>query len=189
MTADHQLSDSQVLTLEALADTVVPGRKRHPDDVAISGVDDSPGAVEAGAVDVLTDPATGIADGVGGMADILNALAEERFGAVNTPDGQPKVPAFVHLDHANRRAMLAHLCSADNLSHELWFLMALFAYMAYDSAPHLDTAAAVRSSHPGLTAMGFRQPDVDGLWRAPEPSYNRVTAHPRPGTDAFGNLP
>lgn len=177
------LTHDQFATLEAIADTMVPGRKRWPSDLSISGVDDTPGAVEAGALAVLTDPATGIGDGVGAMADLLNDLARERSGY--PLDCAP----FVSLPHEERVEMLAHLSSRANQSHELWFLVMLFAYMAYDSAPHLDTATAVRAGHPGLTAMGFLQPDADGLWRNREHGYGRPTAAARPDTDAQGNLP
>ena len=44
------LSGDQVLTLEAFADTILPGEKRTPDDTAVAGVSDGPGAVAAGAL-------------------------------------------------------------------------------------------------------------------------------------------
>ena len=48
------------MTLEAFADTFVPGEKRSPDDVAIAGAAAGPGAVEAGALELLEMPATGV---------------------------------------------------------------------------------------------------------------------------------
>ncbi|MEO7269823.1 MAG: DUF5987 family protein [Knoellia sp.] len=185
----------QVLTLEAFADTVIPGVKRHPEDVAIAGLDDSPGAVEAGALEVLLDPATGLEDGVGEMADLLNDHARLRVrdhdhdhDHDHAPVGAGGLPDFVALHHADRRALLAELTAHEHPQRELWFLMALFCYMAFDSAPHLDTATAVRDGHPGLVHLGFLQPDDDGLWRASAPSYGRPTARVRAGTDEFGNL-
>lgn len=191
------LTEVQVLTLEAFADTVVPGVKRHPEDVAIAGLDDSPGAVEAGALEVLLDPATGLEDGVGGMADLLNDHARARGQDRDRDHDQDRAPAaagadglpdFVALDHADRRALLTELTAHEHPQRELWFLMALFCYMAFDSAPHLDTATAVRDGHPGLVHLGFLQPDADGLWRASAPTYGRPTARVRAGTDEFGNL-
>lgn len=183
------LTEVQVLTLEAFADTVVPGVKRHPEDVAIAGLDDSPGAVEAGALDVLLDPATGLEDGVGEMADLLNDHARNHTDRGTTGDlAADGLPDFVALDHAARRALLTELTAHEHPQRELWFLMALFCYMAFDSAPHLDTATAVRDGHPGLVHLGFLQPDADGLWRASAPTYGRPTARVRPGTDEFGNL-
>lgn len=155
----------------------------------MAGVHPTPGAVEAGALSVLTDPATGIADGVGAMADALNARVRELDAPGRSDDGvEAGLPAFVALAYEERRAVLARLTSPDHEERELWFLMALFAYMAYDSAPHLDTAEAMRSGHPGLTQLGFAPPGADGLWRAERPTYGRSTALPRAGTDAFGNL-
>nr|WP_237440297.1 DUF5987 family protein [Amycolatopsis rubida] len=51
-------------TLEAFAGTIVPGEKRAPDDRAIAGVSDGPGAVVAGAVELVETPATGITAGL-----------------------------------------------------------------------------------------------------------------------------
>ena len=183
MSTAVELSHGQFATLEALADTVVPGRKRWPTDRAVAGVDDTPGAVEAGAMAVLTHPAAGISDGVAAMADLLNEHARESAG--DPLDCAP----FVSLAYDARVALLQRLCAPETPSRELWFLVMLFAYMAYDSAPHLDTATAVRSGHPGLKAMGFLPPDADGLWRNREHGYGVATAEPRPGTDAQGNLP
>lgn len=177
------LRPDQVATLEAVADTIVPGCKRSATDVAISGVDQTPGAVAAGALDVLTDPATGIADGVGEMADLLNSLVDAGMSS------DSEVAPFVGLTYERRRELLAALCTPENPSHELWFLVMLFAYMAYDSAPHLDTAVAMRQGHVGLTALGFHPPDEDGLWRHSQHTYGRVMARPRSGTDENGNLP
>lgn len=185
-----ELTPEQVTTLEAVADTMVPGCKRDPDDLAIAGVDATPGAVQAGALHVLTDPATGISDGVGDMADLLNELAVHHLPPTSSAEaGAAAVPPpFVALDYGRRRELLRTLCSPESGSRELWFLVMLFAYMAFDSAPHLATADAVRGGHVGLTAMEFSQPGPDGIWRNPHRSYGRATAAPRPGTDARGNL-
>lgn len=180
-----RLTADQLLTLEAFADTVVPGCKRSPDDEAVAGVHHTPGAVEAGALAVLTHPATGIDDGVGEMADALNERAA-RLDAART-DARP-LPAFVRLPYQDRRELVHSLTSPACEERELWFLLALFAYMAYDSAPHLDTAKARLDEHPGLVQLGFPKPDADGLWRGHSPTYGRPTARPRPGTDERGNL-
>jgi len=45
------------MTLEAFADTIVPGEKRSPDDHAIAGAASGPGAVGAGALELLRTPA------------------------------------------------------------------------------------------------------------------------------------
>jgi hypothetical protein len=63
----------------------------------------------------------------------------------------------------------------------------MFSTMAYDSAAHLPTAQALADGHPGLTAMGFRRPDDDGLWRFPRFSYQRPLARPHPQTTPTGS--
>ena len=52
----------RIRTLEAWADTFVPGAKRWPDDRTIAGAATGPGAVEAGAVELLQTPATGVSE-------------------------------------------------------------------------------------------------------------------------------
>src|SRR5262245_55927924 len=65
----------QTMTLEAFADTIVPGEKRFPDDIAVAGASSGGGAVAAGALELLGDPATGIATELGAFADLLNEHA------------------------------------------------------------------------------------------------------------------
>ncbi|RPF19724.1 DUF5987 family protein [Myceligenerans xiligouense] len=180
------LTDAQRVALEAYADTVVPGRKRHPDDVAIAGVDDTPGAVECGALDVLTDPATGIEDGVGGMADLLDQRAVTWATARELPD---PVGRFADLGYTDRRRLVAELTDPEEPEKDLWFLVALFATMAYDSAPHLETADALDPAvtpASGLRAMGFFPP-VDGRWAFDRGGYGRPLARLRAGTDDHGD--
>lgn len=179
------LSATQRTTLEAFADTVIPGRKRHPDDDAIAGVSTTPGAVEAGALTVLCDPATGIEDGIGDMAELLDAYSVTWA----TRQGHPNVTSFVDLTFTQRRAVVAALTSRTEPQHDLWFLLALFATMAYDSAPHRETIDALNDPNSGLQAMGFLPPTRQGRWNFPTNSYGRALASLRDGTDAKGNLP
>ncbi|WP_407319795.1 DUF5987 family protein [Isoptericola halotolerans] len=172
------LTPTQTTALEAYADTVVPGCRRHDDDIAVAGVSDTPGAVEAGALEVLTDPATGIEDGIGEMADLL----DERAVSWASSDGISGVSRFADLAYQDRRRLVAALTAQDEPAHELWFLVALFATMAYDSAPHLETAEAVATGAPGLTAMGFAPP-TDGRWQASDPTYSVPMARVHPATD------
>ena len=67
----------RTLTLEAFADTFVPGEKRSPDDIAVAGAAAGPGAVEAGALELLETPATGVSDGLAELADSLNEHAAQ----------------------------------------------------------------------------------------------------------------
>lgn len=176
-----KLTPSQTRSLEAYADTVVPGCRRHADDIAISGVSGTPGAVEAGALHVLLDPAVGIADEVGEMADLLDARAQERYG-LDVDSG------FVELDYQQRRHLVIALTTeADD--RDLWFLLALFCYMAYDSAPHRPTIEAVGDPTSGLSAMGFNGPRPNGRWGFSPAGYGKTLARLHPHTDNTGSLP
>jgi hypothetical protein len=57
----QQSPEPQTMTLEAFADTIIPGERRWPGDRAVAGVGTGGGAVAAGAVGLLEDPACGIA--------------------------------------------------------------------------------------------------------------------------------
>jgi len=175
------------MALEAFADTIVPGRKRFPDDVAIAGVSDSAGAVEAGALDVLQDPATGIEDGIGGMAGLLNMHARQYAEKIGAPVREGT--EFVDLPYEARRSLITTLTGPQTATRDLWFLLALFSYMAFDSSPHRPTRVTLEDPESGLNAMGFAHPDADGRWRFIPSSYGRQLARVKPGTDERGNLP
>ncbi|MFB7122067.1 DUF5987 family protein [Kitasatospora sp. NPDC056273] len=174
------------MTLEAFADTIVPGEKRSPDDQAVAGASTGGGAVQAGAIELLETPATGLSNALDDYEQALNrharAYAEER--------GRPlddAVPPFVALPFADRTGLVRTLTGPDHPERELWVLLALFSNMAYDTAAHLHTADAIAAGHPGLTAMGFMDPDADGLWRFSDFSYRRQLAEPHPGTTSTGS--
>lgn len=173
-------------TLEAFADTILPGVKRGPDDRAIAGVCDDPGAVEAGALELLNDPATGVAAGLGPLAEALNghatAYAEEHGRVLDD-----EVPPFVALDYEDRVALVARLTAPGHPEQSGWVLLAMFSNMAFDSAAHLGTAEALADGHPGLIQMGFAKPDSDGLWRFPDFSYGRELAKRHPDTTESGS--
>jgi len=180
------LDDVQTMTLEAFADTIVPGAKRFPTDHAIAGVCDDPGAVEAGALELLGDPATGVAAGLAPLSAMLNQRADdyaERVGLTLEDD----VPAFVALDYDHRAALILELVAWGNPERDGWVLLTMFSNMAYDSAAHRHTAEAIAEGHPGLLAMGFAEPDTDGLWRFADFSYGRVLAKRHPSTTESGS--
>lgn len=180
------LDASQVMTLEAFADTIIPGRKRSADDPAVAGVDDDPGAVEAGALELLSHPAGGLADSLFGLAALLNAHAQQYIAEHSlTADGT--LPAFVALPFAHRLTLVARLTAVDHPEKAFWVGLALFANMAFDSAAHLSTPEALAAGHPGLTLMGYAHPDPDGVYRFPRFSYGRQLAQPHPGTTPEGN--
>lgn len=180
------LDEDQTATIEAYADTIVPGVKRHPDDHAIAGVVDDPGAVEAGALEVLADPASGVAAGLAPLAGALNAHATgyaERTG--RTPAAGR--PPFVGLDYDDRAALISELTAPGHPERDGWILLAMFSNMAFDIAPHKHTGEAIAEGHPGLLAIGFAKPDADGLWRFPDFGYGRELAKSHPNTTESGS--
>src|SRR5205814_9858214 len=80
-----------VATLEAFADTLIPGEKRSPDDRAIAGAAPGAGAVQAGALTMMEFPAAGTAPALPALAAGLNAHATE-FAAANGILLDPTVP-------------------------------------------------------------------------------------------------
>jgi enediyne biosynthesis protein E8 len=176
----------KTMTLEAFADTIVPGEKRWPDDRAVAGAADGPGAVAAGALELLATPATGIADSLDIYVRDLNERAREYAAAHDVPlDGS--APAFVALPFPDRTALVQELTAPGNPEKELWVLLVLFSNMAFDTAAHMHTADAVAAGHPGLSAMGFARPDPDGLWRFTDYSYGRPLARIHPRTTPSGS--
>jgi hypothetical protein len=173
-------------TLEALADTVMPGEKRWDGDAAVAGAAPGGGAVAGGALELLNTDGAGMAPILDAAADNLNAHATawaREHGIAADPD----LPPFVALPFADRTRLLAGLVAPGHPERELWVSLVLFSNMAYDSAAHLPTLEALAAGHPGLLAMGLRQPDPDGLWRFPEYSYGRPLARLHPATTASGS--
>jgi enediyne biosynthesis protein E8 len=176
----------KTLTLEAFADTIIPGVKRFPEDRAIAGVSDTGGAVAAGALELLETPATGITAGLEPLSQGLNAHATNYAARVGlTLDDT--VPAFVALPYEHRTALIEELTAPGNPEKDGWVVLALFSNMAYDSAAHMHTAEALEAGHPGLTSMGFAKPNADGLWRFPDYTYGRKLADVHPATTESGS--
>jgi len=176
----------RVMTLEAFADTFVPGEKRSPDDVAIAGAAEGPGAVVAGAIELLELPATGVAAGLDDIVSTLNDHASD-YAAEHDIALDDAVPPFVGLDYQQRSALMRVLTAPDHPEKEFWVLTAMFCFMAFDTGAHMDTITAMENGHPGLTMMGFAKPDADGLWRFPDYSYGRQLARSHPGTTPNGD--
>ncbi|MBZ6477623.1 DUF5987 family protein [Streptomyces griseocarneus] len=155
-------------TLEAYADTIVDG------------------AAAAGALELLRWDATGISRDLDELARLLNEHARSYAGEHALPsDGAS--PAFEALAPGDRAALVRRLTGPGHPEREFWVLLALFCNMAFDSAAHLHTADAIAAGHPGLTAMGMRRPDPDGLWRYPDHSYGRPLARLHPDTTPSGS--
>lgn len=174
------------MTLEAFADTIVPGEKRWPEDRAVAGAAPGPGAVAAGAVELLETPAAGLISGLGDFVELLNkyagAHAEQRGLTLDET-----VPPFVALPFAERTALVQALTAPGHPEKDLWVSLALFSNMAFDTGAHLSTLDALAAGHPGLLAMGLEKPDADGLWRFPQFSYGRRLARLHPRTTPSGS--
>jgi hypothetical protein len=181
-----ELDQAGIMTLEAFADTILPGEKRSPDDRAIAGAAPGPGAVAAGALDLLHTPATGVTAGL----EYLVLSLDNHAKALATEVGaelEPGVPPFVALPFELRTELVTRLTLPGHPEKDGWVALALFCNMAFDSAAHLHTADAIAAGHPGLLAMGWSAPDEDGLWRFPRYSYGRELAKLHPDTTPSGS--
>lgn len=186
---DQELTQEQTktMTLEAFADTIIPGEKRWPGDRAIAGAAPGGGAVAAGAIELLEWPATGMTDGLDNLVSGVNDHARD-YAAEHGLEPDESVPPFVALPFEHRTALVQRLTAPDHPEKEFWVLLTLFSNMAFDIGAHRHTAEAIESGHPGLTAMGFAKPDADGRWRFAEFSYGRPLARLHPDTIASGSL-
>ncbi|GAA4092467.1 DUF5987 family protein [Actinomadura miaoliensis] len=188
MPSDAQ-TDAQArnMTIEAFADTIVPGEKRWPADRAVAGAAPGPGAVAAGALELLEWSATGVSDGLDELARLLNAHARTH-AEVRGLTLDEQVPPFVALPFAERTALARALLAPGHPEKEIWVSLALFSNMAFDSAAHMHTRDAIAAGHPGIAAMGLADPDGDGLWRFPQYGYGRKLADTHPATTESGSL-
>lgn len=177
---------SRTMTLEAFADTILPGEKRWPDDRAIAGVAEGGGAVAAGAIEVLETDAGGLAPALPDLAAALNGHAEA-YAAEHGLRLDDTVPPFVALASDDRIALVDSLCKPGHPQRQIWVNLAVFSNMAFDTAAHLHTKDALAQGHPGLVAIGFRKPDTDGVWRFPHYTYGRQLAQPHPDTTPSGS--
>lgn len=185
--AGNSLPPSHVeATLEAFSDTVIPGAKRYPTDRAIAGAAVGPGAVQAGALDLMNFPAVGIGPGLPALAAMINAKAVA-YAAAQGLVLDPTVPPFVALDFRHRTALAVELLDFSQPDYLAYYALAAVACLAFHTAGHLHTADAVRAGHPGLKALGFPMPDADGLWRFPVFSYRRRLARRHPHTTRTGH--
>ncbi len=174
------------MTLEAFADTIVPGEKRSPDDRAVAGAAAGGGAVAAGAIELLEWDATGISEGLDGFASALDDHARA-YAAEHALDLDESVPPFVALPFEHRTTLVQRLTTPGHPEKALWVSLALFSNMAFDSAAHMHTADAIAQGHPGLIALGIEKPGPDGLWRFSEYSYGRPLARLHPDTTPSGS--
>jgi hypothetical protein len=182
-------ADPTVSTLEAFADTLIPGEKRTAADRAIAGVVDGPGAVQAGAIALLRLPAAQVANYLPAVAALLNAEAAS-YAVSHARLLDATVPPFVALSFPDRTALCGQLLASGQTVGQLQQAVALFAllvFVAFHCAGHRHTAEAVTAGHPGLAWLRFPAPDPDGLYRYPQFSYRQVLAESHPGTTASGS--
>jgi len=177
---------AQTMTLEAFADTIIPGEKRYPGDRAIAGVSTGGGAVAGGAIDILNTDAGGLAAALPDLAAALNGHAEA-YAAEHGLTLDADVPPFVALESADRIALVSTLCGPGHPQKQIWVNLAVFSNMAWDTGAHMHTHEALAQGHPGLAATGFTTPDPDGLWRFPHYTYGRQLAQPHPDTTPSGS--
>ena len=183
---DLDMDGQRTMVLEAFADTIVPGEKRHPGDRAAAGAAAGGGAVAAGAVTLLAMPAGGIAPGL--LA--LTVALDEHAAAYARDHGLPiddDVPPFVALPFPHRTALVDHLTRPDHPEQSMWVGLAIFSTMAFDSAAHMSTPEAFATGHPGLLTIGYHRPGPDGLYRFPAFSYGRRLADLHPATTPSGS--
>lgn len=173
-----------VPTMEAFADTLIPGVKRNAADRAIAGaagVTDE-GAVQAGAVDLMLFDGTQIAPIIGPCAAELNARATTFAPA--TVAASPDVPPFVALSFDQRTAAVLQVF--DGPDGALWEALGAVVFLAYHTAGHLHTKDAIRDGHPGLAAIGFPAPDGP-LWGWDSASYGVKLAAEHSSTVGMGS--
>ncbi|MFE5549804.1 DUF5987 family protein [Streptomyces sp. NPDC056534] len=175
-----------VQTLEAFADTLVPGQRRFSGDHAIAGVVQGPGAVQAGAVQLLQSPDLPLHPFLPGIAALLNTRATG-YAARNLIWLPLTRPAFVGLSFSHRTELVSGLFDAGDVDRQIWQILSLLSGLAFDSASGCDTAEATSQQHPGLAWLGFPPPDADGLWRFPQHSYGRALADLHPKTTYSGS--
>ena len=179
-------SDAMTATLEAFSDTLIPGAKRYDGDYAIAGVAHGPGAVQAGAVDLMWFPQAAIGPALPALATTLNERASA-YAAQHRIALDPTLPPLVGLSFKNRTRLLLELLDPNASDYLVWWALAAMPFLAFHTAGHLHTAEAVRRGHPGLRWIGFPKPDRDGFWRFPHFSYRRRLADSHPQTTRGGN--
>ncbi|MDT0467909.1 DUF5987 family protein [Streptomyces gibsoniae] len=173
-------------TLEAFADTLIPGQRRFSGDMAVAGAVTGPGAVQAGVVGLLGSPELPVAPLLPAIAALLDARAVA-YAALRLIWLPPTLPPFVGLSFADRTALVGGLFDPDDPDRPIWQVMSLLVGLAFDTAGQQDTVEALGQGHPGLMWLRFPEPDPDGLWRFPDFSYGRPLAALHPNTTASGS--
>jgi hypothetical protein len=150
-------------TLQAFADTILPGRKAAKTDLgdeidplAIAGVDGEPGAVEADALRLFHDPLIGFDALAPAFLSDLNGRALGQGGL------------FVTLPYEKRVAAVLSGLSFDNPSRTLWEAAAAVPFTAFCAAAEHATGTSANAS--GYRVMGYPGAAPNGYSAA---SYRR----------------
>jgi hypothetical protein len=144
-------------TLQAFADTLLPGRKAAKTDLgdeidplAIAGVDSEPGAVEADALRAFHDPLIG-----------FDALEPSFLADLNGRALQQGGP-FLLLAYPKRVATVMSGLSFDNPSRVLWEAAAAVPFAAFCAAGEHPIGTSANASgyrvmgYPGAAPNGYR---------------------------------
>jgi hypothetical protein len=176
------------MTVEAFADTILPGARRHADDRAVAGAAPGGGAVHSGVLELLRLPASGLAEALDALASLLDEHARSHAAACGLRLDD-SVPPFVALPFEHRTSLVRELVAPGHPEREGWVALAMFSFLAFDTAAHMSTKDALAAGHPGLTTLGFAPPGADGAWAFPHFSYGRPLAALHPATTSTGSLP
>jgi hypothetical protein len=144
-------------TLQAFADTIIPGRKALKTDLgddidplAIAGVDPEPGAVEADALRLYHDPLIG-----------FDALAPAFLSDMSARALQQGGP-FLTLPYDKRAAAVLSGLGFDNPSRTLWEAAAAVPFTAFCAAAEHPIGTSANASgyrvmgYPGAAPNGYR---------------------------------
>lgn len=163
-------------TLQAFADTILPGRKVAKTDLgdaidplAIAGVDAEPGAVEADALRVFHDPLIGFDALAGPFLADLNGRALAQGGP------------FLLLPYAKRAAAVLSGMDYNNPSRVLWEAAAAVPFAAFCAAGEHPIGTSANAS--GYRVMGYPGAAPNGYRHA---SYRRKLSVER---TRHGSLP
>ncbi|MEA2429991.1 MAG: enediyne biosynthesis protein [Thermoleophilaceae bacterium] len=150
-------------TLQAFADTILPGRKvaktdlgDEIDPLAIAGVDGEPGAVEADALRLFHDPLIGFDALAPAFLSDLSGRALQQGGV------------FLTLPYEKRAAAVMSGLSFDNPSRTLWEAAAAVPFTAFCAAAEHATGTSANAS--GYRVMGYPGAAPNGYTKA---SYRR----------------
>jgi hypothetical protein len=145
------------LALGAFADTIIPGRPATTTDIgtaipagAIAGVDDLPGAVEAGAIDLYHDARVGFDALAPAFLTDLNARALGQGGP------------FASLPYDKRELVVRDGLDFGNGGRVLWEAAAAVPFTAFCAAALVPNATSRTASgyrvmgHPGAAPNGHR---------------------------------